>query len=215
MKDIRLDTSHFVRLEHMSLGIIRYNWQNTPLEIALDALRQIESTWHCLVTVSLQLVQQNEITSGNLCRAYDLFIKCKECIQHRIDQITAAGCEVKEHKNNFKSPTPDKMPKHQRRATAVIPMVQIPLPIVIDLMRSNGSSAVRNGADADIAKNLPKAIMNANGSVCVRCSRAIKSANFVKCNNCETTGHFGCLRKAKLLKAKGDINLWKCQNCSK
>lgn len=210
MDDTTFYNSHFSKLKHMSLRIIRYNWQNTPLEIALDALSQIESTWHCLVTASLQLVQQNEICE-NLCRAYDLFTKCKERIQHRINQITTAKCEVEKYK--FQLP-PDKMAPNQKIAPAAIPMVQIPLPIVIDLMRSNGSSAVRD--DANIFVNdLPQAIVNANGAVCVRCSKQIKSVNFVKCTNCETTSHFGCLRKAKLLKAKANIPIWKCQSCLK
>lgn len=215
--DVRCENFHFSRLQKMSSRIISYNWQNTPLEIALDALRQIDLTWHRFVTVNLKLVQQHDVGCDKLFTAHDLYIKCKNCVQHRINQIMAAS-DVQNLNHALSLHSRDKLPKHRRTASCDIPMVKIPIPIIVELLRENRSTRTENKRrmceNTKILNEMPLPI-RISEIVCVCCSKRIKNTNFVKCTGCETNGHFGCLHRAKLVRKRADTRLWKCQKCLK
>lgn len=216
MDAVQSQNFHFSKLTHLSSRIVRFNWQKIPLGIAVNALREIEWTWHCFVQVNLKLWPQNDACREKLCRAHETYVKCKNCIQSRISQITAATeatikSEVKQCEPELaqQPETGAQQPNHERRALSGIPMVQIPMPIVVDFLRMQTNQRNHACQGARIVNEQPAA----GGSDCMRCSKSIKNANFVNCSNCETKGHFGCLRKAKLLRSKGDTHRWRCQQC--
>lgn len=221
MNDIRCQDFYFTKLKHMSSRVIGYNWSKTSLDIAMKALRQIEWTWRCFVTVYLKSMQD---ASGNssekLSIAHDLYMKCKDCIQHRIDEIMAA---TKTKGKNWL--TPDHLFKHGKNtSSSVEPMIKIPIPIVVDLLKDNNNNNVclsthikgksRAHKDANVVNEQQTALTKFE-FVCVRCTKPIKNTIPVDCNDCQAKSHFGCLRRAKLVRTLTDTLWWKCQKCLK
>lgn len=209
----------------MSSRIIGNNWSNTSFEIAMKSLRQIEWTWRCFVTVYLKSVQNtSENSCGKFCIAHDLYMKCKDCIQHRIDEIMVAT--INNEKNRIKSNwlTPDQLFKHGKNTSSlsVVPMIKIPIPIVVDILKNNNNNCLsthRKGKrhqrkDANVVNEL-QSVVTTLKFVCILCTKPIKNTMPVDCNDCQAKGHFGCLRRAKFVKTLTDTLSWKCSKCLK
>lgn len=202
MEDIQRRNFTFSMLEHMSSQIIEYNWQNTPIEIATDVRVQLEMTWYRLVAAVVKLAQQDNIDSEKFNRAHHLYVKCKNCIQRRINEILAEN-EVKKIKPKSARPFQYRMPKPAKIVPSAIPMVEIPISIVVDLLRRDNSPKGREIPNFDVKCEF----------TCEWCSKSIKQTHFVKCSNCDTRSHFGCLRRTRSMGKRIDTIRWKCQKC--
>lgn len=202
--------THFIHFSILSARLNEFDWQNTPLEFTSHALEQLESTWLNYVTVNLKMLQQIGVVSDKFCEAHDMYIKSRYCIQRRIREITA--------KTSIKSETMEcesvSISKHEKITPAVVPMVEIPIPIVVDLLRNIRLSTLdsKHHEFTNTVNGEPLIDIKLE-TVCVQCTKSIKTDQFVSCNSCGTKGHFGCLRRKKLLRKKADTLLWKCQKC--
>lgn len=110
---------------------------------------------------------------------------------------------VDENNNNEPGPSETGSKNKENR------MVTIPMAIVIDLLKKDFRSPhklkhTKQSTDAETKE------MSSN---CFRCSKPITKANYVNCTKCWERGHFGCLRRAKLIKNKKDALQWKCRMC--